>query len=120
MKNAQKLLIIRKIITSIVALIFLIWAFFQNELWAKLIIMPFIVCSFSFLGENIALLFNKAKIANIFKYIFRIVFFAYVFGFLAYMVYYSIINKSYSILIIVAVFLLFTIYFLRKSFFSRK
>lgn len=119
MKKIQKIIIIRKIIMSLVATVVLTWALFKNNLWAKIIIIPFIVCSISFLGQNVALLFNKEKISNVFKYIFRISFFVYVFGFLSYMVYYSIINKCYSILIVVAVFLIFAIYFIKKLFFDK-
>lgn len=115
----DKIFIIRKIITALITIIVLSWAFFQNELWAKLIILPFLVCSASFLGENIALLFNKWKIAKIFKYIFRICFFAYVLGFLLYMIYYAIINKSYMLLIVVGVYIPFVIYFIKKSFFNK-
>lgn len=110
---------IRNIITSLVATFILMWAFFKNELWGKIIIIPFLICSISFLIQNIALLFNKEKISNVFKYIFRVSFFVYVFGFLLYMVYYAMINKSYSILIVVAVFLVFAIYFFKKSFFNK-
>lgn len=120
MKKSQKIFILRKIITSFIATVILIWAFFQNDLWAKLIIIPFLVCSIASFSQNVALLFNKEKISNIFKSIFRISFFAYVFAFLLYMVYYAMINKSYSILIIVAVFLLFIISFFKKLFFNKK
>ena len=68
--------------------------------------------------ENIFLLFNKEKIANVFQYIFRISFFTYLFGFLTYAFYYSIINKSYDLIIIIVIFLIFGIYFLKKIFFS--
>lgn len=116
MRNAIR---IRKMFISLVATIICIWAFFQNHLFAKVIISPFIICSISMFGENIFLLFNKDKISNIFKYIFRVSFFVYVFGFLAYMVYYSFAYKSYSFLIGVAIFLPFVIYFFRRSFFNK-
>lgn len=116
MKNVKNIFIIRKIIMSLVATVVLTWAFFQNELWAKIIITPLLVCAISFLGQNAALLLNKTKLSNIFKYIFRISFFVYVFGFLFYMIYYAMANKSYSILIVVVVFLPFTIHFFKKAF----
>lgn len=116
----KKLYIIRNIILSFGALIILIWAFFQNTLFGKIIITPFLVCSFAMLFENIFLLLNRIKISNVFKSIFRISFFVYIFGFLSYMVYYAITNRSYSILIIVIIFLLFAIYFIKKSFFNNK
>lgn len=113
----KKMYIIRQIVVSFTALLFLSWAFFQNEWSARIIIAPFLICSFANMMEKIFLLFNKTKLSNIFKYIFRISFFVYVFGFLAYMIYYAITNNSYSILIVVAVFIPFVIHFIKKSFF---
>lgn len=116
MKNAIR---IRKTFISLVATIICIWAFFQNNSFAKVIISPFIICSISMFSENIFLLFNKEKISNIFKYIFRVSFFVYVFGFLSYAFYYSIVNRSYTLIILIAIFLIFSIYFFKKSFFTK-
>lgn len=90
----KKVYSIRQIVASFTALIFLSWAFLQNEWYARIIITPFLLCSFSIMMEKIFLLFNKTKLLNIFKYILRISFFGYVFGFLSYMIYYSMVNKS--------------------------
>ena len=114
MKKMQTISSIRKIIISLIALIILIWAFFRNVTWTRIIIIPFLVCSFAMLCENLFLLLNKKKLSNIFKYIFRISFFVYAFGFLAYMVYYAFAYKSYSFLIGVVIFLPFVIYFFKK------
>lgn len=119
MKKMQTIISIRKIIISLIALIILIWAFLKNATWTKIIIIPFLVCSFAMLCENLFLLLNTKNLSNIFKYIFRISFFVYVFGFLAYMVYYSFAYKSYSFLIGVVIFLPFVIYFFKKSFFNK-
>lgn len=116
MKNAIR---IRKIFISLSATVFCIWAFFQNNLFAKVIISPFIICSISIFAENILLLLNKEKISNIFKYIFSISFFTYVFGFLSYATYYSITNKSYEFIIVIVIFLIFSIYFFKKAFFTK-
>lgn len=118
--NIIKIYDIRQIIVSFTAFMFLAWAFFKNGLWGKIIIIPFLICSFAMMMEKIFLLFNKIKISNIFKYVFHISFFVYVFGFLSYMIYYSITNKSYSILIVVSVFIPFVIHFFKKSFFNKK
>ncbi len=116
----KKIYAIRQIIVSFVVLVLLTWAFFQNGLLAKIIMIPFLICSLAILMEKIFLLLNKFKLSNVFKYIFRISFFVYIFGFLSYMVYYAITNRSYSILIVVAVFLVFAIYFFKKSFFHKE
>lgn len=119
MKKMQTIISIRKIIISIIAFIILMWAFFKNATWAKIIIIPFLVCSFAMLCENLFLLLNKKKLSSIFKYIFRISFFIYVFGFLIYMVYYAFTYKSYSFLIGVVILLPFVIYFFKKAFFIK-
>ena len=121
MKKMMKNIIgIRKILISLLATIICIWAFFQNNLFAKVIISPFIICSISIFAESIFLLFNKEKISNIFKCVFRISFFTYIFGFLSYGLYYSIVNKSYDLFILILLFLIFGIYFFKKAFFTKK
>ena len=123
MKKAMKIMknaiIIRRILTSLIATIICIWAFFQNNLFAKVIISPFIICSISIFAESIFLLLNNEKISNIFKYIFRISFFTYMFGFLSYAFYYSIVNKSYDLIIVILIFLIFGTYFFKKAFFTK-
>lgn len=114
-----KLKEIRKIFISLLATIICVWAFFRNNLFAKVIISPFIICSISMFVENIFLLFNKEKISNIFKYIFCISFFTYMFGFISYAFYYSIVNKSYDLIIVILIFLIFGIYFFKKAFFTK-
>lgn len=116
----KKIYAIRQIIVSFMAFVFLVWAFFQNKLLAKIIISPFLICSFAILMENIFLILDKIKLSNFFKYMFRISFFIYVGGFILYTIYYSITNKYYPILVIVAVFLVFAIYFIKKTFFNKK
>ena len=118
--GVQKVLIIRKILLSLTVLIFLIVVFPKNNFSGKLIISPFLICALSFCLENIFLLFNKENIATCFRYIFSISFFSYIIGFLAYATYYSIVNKIYSLLIVVAIFCLFTIRFIKQAFFRRK
>ena len=120
MNNMNKIFSIRQIIVSFSAFLILLWAFFENKFVVKIIITPFLICSIAIFFENLFLLLNKKKISNIFKYIFRISFFVYIIGFLIYATYYSIINKSYSLLIIVGIFILGVIPFFKKAFFNNK
>ena len=113
MKN---LLNIKRIVTSILALCILEFAFFKNETLIKIIISPFIICSVAILFESIFDMLNKERISNIFKFIFRISFFIYVFVFLIYVLYYSIINKTYSLLIIDFIFFMFIIPIFKGAF----
>lgn len=117
MKNV---LAIRKIATSLAAIAILTWAFPKNQLFGKALICPFLICAIAYLGENIFLLFNQEKIAGIFQYIFRFGFFAYAFGFLAFAFYYSLVNKEYSLIPLVLIFTVFTLFFLRGAFFRKK
>ncbi len=116
----NKIFSIRQIIVSFSAFLILLWAFFENKFVVKIIITPFLICSIAIFFENLFLLFNNKKISNIFKYIFRISFFVYVIGFLIYATYYAIVNKSYSLLIIVGIFILGGIPFFKKAFFNNK
>jgi len=111
---------IRKIILSLVSLIISTWAFGKNNLGGKIGIFPFLIGSFALLNESIFLLLNKKRIAKGFKYIFRISLFFYIFGFLLYVIYYTVVNKEYSLLIPLAIFLLFIIPVFKNSFPSRK
>lgn len=104
MKN---ILYIRRIFASTTALVILTWAFFQNNLMAKLFILPFIICSIAYLLETCFIIANKLKIAKVFNYIFKISLFVYILGILIYTIYCAFVNKSYSLLIIVAIFILF-------------
>lgn len=116
----HKVFIIRKIITALVAISVLTWAFPRNQFFGKIIISPFLICSIAFLGENVFLLFNKEKISNVFRWIFRMSFFVYAFGFLAFAFYYSIVNKEYSLIIIIVVLLIFALISLRAAFLRKK
>ena len=114
-KNIKNIWTIRNIIMSIIAIIILSWAFCQNDLLGKIIISPFLICASSILGGNICILLNKNKLAKIFNYIFKFTFLLYIVGVLSYVIYYSIKNKEYSLLIIVAIFILFFILFFRPQ-----
>ena len=116
----RKLYIIRQIIVSLMVFLLLSWAFFKNQLLARVAIIPFLVCSMAIFWENIFYLLQKDKIANIFKFIFRISFFVYFFGFLIFAIYYSLTNKSYSLLIIIGIFLFWGIRMFKGYFFKNK
>ncbi len=110
----KKVIIAKNIIMATIVIIFLTWAFFKNELVGKIIILPFLICALSILGGNISLLFKKAKLANIFNVIFKISFGLYVIGVLGYTIYYAFVNKAYSLLIVVGIFILFLLLFFKN------
>lgn len=112
MKN---IMVIRNIIVATIVIIFLSWAFFKNNLIAKIIILLFLICAIASLIENIALILQKEKIIKICRSIFRISLLIYALSILIYTVYYAFVYKSYSLLIIVALFVLFGINFIKRG-----
>ena len=103
----KKIISIRKIIVGLITFSFLSWAILKNGNLARLMIAPFLVCSICYTLEGIFELLNKDKLVNIFKQIFKISFFVFYFGFLSYIVYYSFVNKTYGLLVVVFIFVLF-------------
>ena len=119
-KILQNIFIIRNLIMILIVIITLIWAFCKNTIFIKLMILPFLICSFAKLGENIFFLLKKDYIVIICQYIFRISFFTYIFGILIYADYYAITRKNYFFIILSIPFWLFTIPFFKSSFFQKK
>lgn len=119
-RQIERVILIRKIVMAIMVIVTLVWAFPKNNLVGKIFILPFLICAIAIFLESVFLLFNKKKLANIFMYIFRVVFFIYVYGFLGYSSYYAIVNKTYSLFIPIGIFLVFSIYFIYKAFFVKK
>lgn len=62
----KKVYAIRQNVVAFTVLVFLSWAFFQNGWWARIIITPFLICSFSIIMEKVFLLLNKTRLSNIF------------------------------------------------------
>ena len=110
----KKIFLMRNIIVATIVTTFLIWAFFQNQLFGKIMIVPFLICTLAVLGENISILLKKDKLTNIFHFIFRISVLAYIIGILGYTIYYAFAHESYSLLIIVVIFVLLGIMFFKN------
>ncbi len=110
----KKIISIRKIIVGIITSSILSWAIFKNNNFVRLMIIPFLVCSICYTLEGMFELLNKDKLVNIFKKIFKISFFTFYFGFLIYTVYYSLVNKTYGLLIVVFIFVLFIIPYFKR------
>lgn len=113
MKNIY---IIRQMIVSFIVFLILIWSFFKNQIFGKIIISPFLICSIALFFKNLFILLNSKKISDIFKYIFRISLFVYFFGFLIYSLYFAFSTKSYSQLIIIGIFFIISINFFKQAF----
>ena len=111
MKN---IISIRKIIVGIITISILTWAIVKNNNFARLMVIPFLVCSICYTLEGIFELLNKDKLVNVFKKIFKISFFTFYFGFLAFTIYYSLVNKTYGLLGVVFIFVLFVIPYFKR------
>ncbi len=116
----MKIISIRNLCVSIFASYILTFAFFKNSLLTKLMILPFLVCTIAMFFKSLFEIFEKPKLVSICQFVFRISFFVYAIGFLLYTTYYSIVHKTYSLLFIVLLFVVFLIPFIRKSFFRKK
>ena len=79
-------------------------AFLQNDSISKIIILPFLICAFAKFFETLFIMLKKEKASKVFRIIFRLSFFLYYFGFLLYVVYYSIVNKEYSLILFSLIF----------------
>ena len=110
MKN---IISIRKIIVGLITFSFLSFAILKNNM-VRLMIIPFLVCSICYTFEGVFELLNKDKLVNIFKKIFKISFFTFYFGFLSYTVYYSLVNKTYGLFVVVFIFVLFIIPYFKR------
>ena len=114
----QKIYIYQKMIVALITLVILLFAFFSNTGFIKIIILPFIICTCAKLGELISILANKNKLVEIFNNIFIISFFLYYFGFLIYIIYYTIVNKEYFLIIFSIPFWFFGINYVKRKFFK--
>lgn len=104
-----------KLISSVFATIILLH-FMTKTTSPKIIFVPFLLCSISMLGKNIALIFEKNKFVNLFDKLFSLGFFSFWFGFLAVAIYTCFRDKNYSVLLFVIPFLLAGAFFLKRKF----
>ena len=58
MKNIY---IIRQMIVSFIVFLILIWSFFKNQIFGKIIISPFLICSIALFFKNLFILLNSKK-----------------------------------------------------------
>ena len=116
----MKIVSIRNLCVSILASFILTSAFFKNALPVKAMILPFLVCTIAMFFKSLFEILEKPKLVLICHFVYRISFFVYAIGFLLYTTYYSVIHKTYSLLFIVLLFVIFLIPFIRKSFFRNK
>lgn len=89
---------ISKLISSIFITILLLY-FMTKTPSPKIIFVPFLICSVSMAGKNIAFILDKKKCAMLFDKLFIMGFLLFWFGFLVVAFYTSVKDKNYSLLI---------------------
>ena len=111
----RKGFITSKLIYSIIASLILTNIYIKTPN-GKLIMLPFMICSYALTIKYIFLLFDKNKYARLFNKVYSIGFLLFMFGFLIYWCYRCIIDKEYSMLLFSVPFWFMGIYIIKKKF----
>ena len=111
----KKGLITSRLIYSIIASIILINIYIKTPN-GKLILFPFMICSFALTIKYIFMLFDKDKYAKIFNKIYSFGFLLFMFGFLIFWCYKGIVDKQYSMLVFSIPFWIAGVYIIIKRF----
>ena len=108
----------KNLITSLLATVLLLHFMIKSPS-PKIIFIPFLICSLSMVGKNIARITNKEKMEFIFGKMFTLGFLLFFIGFLIFADYVSIRDKNYSLLIFSIPFWLIGIFLIRKRFLDK-
>ena len=120
MKNIDLRYIKKSISSAIISGILAYFLFKTSDLLSKIIILLFLVFGVSFCVRNILLVFKKNKLAERVSKIYVIAFFTYLYGFLIYWDYVSILNKDFMAVLFSLIMWLAGGYFIYKRFFKKK
>lgn len=114
MKN--KLFYVSRLISTMCIFIFLIILFFcTSSLTTKIILFPFLLCSFASMMKNICGILEKEKYVSFFSKVYVFSFFLYWFGFLIYFDFISFIQHKYSLLFFSILFWISGIRMVKKT-----
>ena len=108
-----------KLTTAIFATLLLIY-FMMNTTNSKLILLPFLICSVTMVGKQVALLLGKYKIADFLSKVFAVGFFVFWFGFLILAAYICLRDKQYGMLLYSGIFWIVGIIFAKSKLFGNK
>lgn len=117
--NLKKAVYLKRIISAAAVNALLIY-FTVKTLSPKIIFIPFLICGFAVISENILLLFGKTKPAELFNKLFAVGFLLFLFGFISVAVYVSIRDENYSLLLLSIPFLLIGLLFAKRKIFGSK
>ena len=108
-----------RVIRPLLITILLIFLFVKTQN-GKLVLLPFLVCSFASLGKNMAVAIEKPNSSKIFDKIFIGSFSVFWFGILIYWCYVSIKRENYVLPLFSIPFWMVGIALVKKSFFTTK
>ena len=86
----------------------------------KIVLLPFLICALSMVGQSVAQLLGKDKLAALFHKCFAAGFLLFWFGFLAVAGYISIRDKQYGLLIFLILFFLIGIFVAKNKLLGKK
>ena len=86
----------------------------------KIVLLPFLICALSMVGQSIAQLLGKDKLAAVFHKCFAAGFLLFWFGFLAVAGYISVRDKQYGLLIFLVPFFLIGIFVTKNKLLGKK
>ena len=115
----KRVLIVRKLIIAVIALIILLY-FVVRTTSPKIIFAPFLICSVASIGKNITMLLNKFKIAFFFDILFKITFFLAWFIFLVVVCYIAIRDGNYKVIFFTLPFWIGGLFFLKRKLLNKK
>ena len=108
-----------KLISSLFITVLLLYFMIKTQN-SKLIFVPFLICSITKAGKQLALIFGKNKLAVIFSKLFATGFFIFWFGFLIFATYICLRDEHYGMLLCTGIFWIAGILFMKKRFFNTK
>lgn len=117
MKN-KGVFIYKVISVSFIFLILISMIIKATDVKSKIIMLPFLFCSISSMGQNMCMILEKKKFANIFHKSFVVAFLAFWFGILSYASYLFIKSNNYFSIIFTIPFWFVGFYIIRKVLFE--
>ncbi len=113
----KEALISRKLVKAVIALVILFYFVLRTTI-PIIIFAPFLICCVASIGKNLGMLFNKTKIALIFDWLFKIVFFLSWFIFLAFACYIAVRDENYKVIFFTLPFWLGGLFFMKRKLFN--
>lgn len=117
----NKIILIIRLMSAIFINMFLLNIFINiPNTKTKIVLLPFLICGLTVLGQAIFMLLNKPKYVHLLKKVYVASFLLYCVGFLIFWCYLNIIDKNYILLLFSIPFWLIVIYIAKRYLFGIK